>query len=87
MTVAMDTKFGIIYCAISDIRDFLYFQLQRPQNFKSYIQETRDYPEWTMYNSVAPAVNLRAIFRNPASLGEQHNYHNLHTAQVAPFNF
>ena len=31
--VAMDAKFGITYCAISDIRIFLYFQLQLPQNF------------------------------------------------------
>ena len=31
--VATDTKFGRIYCAISDIRIFLYFQLQLPQHF------------------------------------------------------
>ena len=31
--VAMDTKFEIIYCAISDVRILLYFQLQLPQNF------------------------------------------------------
>ena len=30
--VAMDTKFGRIYCEISDVRIFLYFQLQLPQN-------------------------------------------------------
>ena len=29
--VAMDTKFRRIYCAISDGRIFLYFQLQLPQ--------------------------------------------------------
>ena len=29
---AMDTKFGRIYCAIRDVRNFLYFQLQLPQN-------------------------------------------------------
>ena len=32
MMVAMDTKFGRIYCAISKVRKFLYFQLQLPQN-------------------------------------------------------
>ena len=32
--IAMDTKLGRIYCAISDIRILLYFQLQQPQNFK-----------------------------------------------------
>ena len=31
--VAIDTKFGRIYCAINDIRLFLYFQLQLPPNF------------------------------------------------------
>ena len=31
--VAMDTKFGKIYCAISDVGYFLYLQLQLPQNF------------------------------------------------------
>ena len=30
--VAMDTKFGRIYCAISDVRNVLYFQPQIPQN-------------------------------------------------------
>ena len=30
---AMDTKFGRIYCAISDVRNVFYFQLQLPQNF------------------------------------------------------
>ena len=33
MMVAMDTKFGRIYCAISDVRNFLYFQLQLPRHF------------------------------------------------------
>ena len=28
----MDTKFGTIYCAISDVGYFLYLQLQLPQN-------------------------------------------------------
>ena len=32
MMVAMDTKFGRIYCVISDVRNCLYFQLQLPQN-------------------------------------------------------
>ena len=36
MMVAMDTKFGRIYCAISDVRIFLYFQLQLPQNFPNH---------------------------------------------------
>ena len=31
--VAMDTKYGRIYCAISDIRNVLYFQHQLPQTF------------------------------------------------------
>ena len=31
--VAMDTKFRRIYCAMSDGRIILYFQLQLPQNF------------------------------------------------------
>ena len=30
--VAMDTTFVIIYCAISDVRNFVYFQLQLPKN-------------------------------------------------------
>ena len=30
--VAMDFKFGRIYCAISDVRKKNYFQLQLPQN-------------------------------------------------------
>ena len=34
--VPMDTKFGRIYCAISDIRIFLHFQLQPPQNFTDH---------------------------------------------------
>ena len=37
--VAMDTKFGRIYCAISYFRNLLYFQLQLPQNF-TYRNET-----------------------------------------------
>ena len=31
--VAMDTKFWRMYCAISDVRNFLYFQNQLPQTF------------------------------------------------------
>ena len=31
--VAMDTKFGRIYWVISDVRNFLYVQLQLPQHF------------------------------------------------------
>ena len=31
--VAMDTKFGRIYCAMSDVKNLFYFQLQLPQNF------------------------------------------------------
>ena len=34
MMVAMDIKFGRIYCAISDVRNFLYFQL--PHNFTDH---------------------------------------------------
>ena len=30
--VAMDNKFGRIYCAIIDVRNILYFQLQLPQS-------------------------------------------------------
>ena len=30
--VAMESKFGRTYCAISDSRIFFYFQLQLPQN-------------------------------------------------------
>ena len=33
MMVGMDTKFGRIYCAISDARNLLYFQLQLPQHY------------------------------------------------------
>ena len=33
MMVVMDTKFGRIYCAISDARIFLDFHLQLPQTF------------------------------------------------------
>ena len=29
----MDTKSGRIYCAISDVRNVFYFQLQPPQTF------------------------------------------------------
>ena len=32
MMVAMDTKFGRLYCAISDARNLLYFQLELPQS-------------------------------------------------------
>ena len=39
--VAMDTKFWRTYCAISDFRNLLYFQLQLPQYF-TYRNETYD---------------------------------------------
>ena len=31
--IAMATKFGTIYFGISDVRNFVYFQLQLPQTF------------------------------------------------------
>ena len=36
MMVAMDIKFGRIYCAISDVIIFLYFQLELPHNFTDH---------------------------------------------------
>ena len=33
MMITMDTKFGRTYCAISDVRTCLDFQLQLPQHF------------------------------------------------------
>ena len=38
--VAMDTKFGRIYCAISDIIYFFYFLFQLPQNLYTDSNET-----------------------------------------------
>ena len=35
MMVAMDTKFGTIYCAISDVRHFFIFATPTPQNFSN----------------------------------------------------
>ena len=34
--VVMDTKFGRIYCTITDVRIFLYFQLQLSQKFTDH---------------------------------------------------
>ena len=87
--VAMDTKFGRSYCAISDVRNLVYFQLQLPQNFtnrnetcglKSYIKELMG-----VYKSLNLKFLLLHFFNDFLKFNHVINVHILHKKSIQIF--